>query len=327
MKCTNRFRKIAYILILSLSLSLINCGNLKYDMHYDSNSQLSGFDVLVLDNDNKALPFANDLCVVKGNVKVNSVDLSKAYAGVLFDLNKKEVKYSKEAHTRLNPASLTKVMTALVALEYGTLDKVLTATENVGITESGAQLIGLKAGDTMTLEQALHILLLYSANDVAVMIAENVGGTMGNFIDMMNEEAVRIGATNTHFENPHGLTSEEHYTTAYDLYLILNEAIKYDKFIEIVNSSSYQTSFYDRDGNPKDVSFETTNRYLKGTYPIPDNVNVIGGKTGTTSAAGHCLMLLSRDVSGAPYISVILHSEDSDTLYQEMSGLLEQINK
>ena len=211
--------------------------------------------------------------------------MSQASAAVLFDVNNKKVLYSKNAHERLYPASLTKVMTALVALQNASPDTVLTATDSVKITESGAQLCGLKAGDTMTLDQALHILLMYSANDAAMLIAENIGGSVDHFVEMMNEEAQRLGATNTSFANPHGLSDDNHYTSAYDLYLIFNEAIKYDSFNEIIHMTSYQT------------------------------------------AAGHCLILLSRDTSGAPYISVILNSSASDVLYPEMVQLLEQINK
>lgn len=319
---------MAVFLCGSLLLGMTGCGKLTYDLPYNSNAGLSGFNVVAGESTGTAEPFAADLCVVTGNLTDDErVDMSEATAAVLFDLNNTEVLYSKGAHERLHPASLTKVMTALVALQNGSLDQVLTATNAVNITESGAQLCGLKSGDTMTLSQALHILLMYSANDVAMMIAENIGGSVDNFITMMNDEAARLGATNTHFVNPHGLTAEEHYTTAYDLYLIFNEALKYETFNEIIHMTSYQTTYYDKDGKTKELSFETTNRFLRGHFQAPANVTVIGGKTGTTNAAGHCLMLFSKDTSGAPYISVILRSSSSDTLYAEMIDLLDEINK
>ena len=185
----------------------------------------------------------------------------------------------------------------------------------------------LKPGDTMTLEQALHLLLISSANDVALMIAENIGGTVEHFLEMMNDEAKRLGATNTNFANPHGLTDPDHYTTAYDLYLIFNEAIKYDKFNEIIHMSEYQTIYYDKNGNEKKKTIKTTNRYLRGTVETPENVTIIGGKSGTTMAAGSCLIILSKDAKGSSYISVILHSKNIDELYKEMTTLLEEINK
>ena len=243
-------------------------------------------------------------------------------------LSDTEVLYSKNAHNRMNPASLTKVMTALVALEESTsLDQVLVASDTVKITESGAQLCGLKKGDSMTLDQALRILLIYSANDVANLIAENIGGSVEGFVELMNQKAMSIGATNTNFANPHGLTDENHYTTPYDLYLIFNEAIKYERFTEIIQMTTYQTTYFDANGKEKKVDYKTTNRFLKGDFAPPPNVTVIGGKTGTTNAAGHCLILLSRDSGGAPYISVILRAEKNDYLYQQMIELLGKINK
>jgi D-alanyl-D-alanine carboxypeptidase len=304
------------------------CGSLRYDMDYQTAAKVSSFNVTVGQTDGAAKPFAADLCVVSGDVMDDdAVDMAHAEAAVLFDLNDKEVIYSKNAHERLYPASLTKVMTALVALQNGSLDQQLTATDAVKITESGAQLCGLKSGDTMTLDQALHILLLYSANDVANLIAENIGGSIDNFVVMMNDEAKRLGATNTNFVNAHGLSDDNHYTTPYDLYLIFNEAVKYETFGEIIQMSSYQTTYYDANGKAKDVSYNTTNRFLKGEVQAPSNVNVIGGKTGTTNSAGHCLILLSRDNAGAPYISVILRAENNDYLYQQMTDLLDEINK
>ena len=253
--------------------------------------------------------------------------MSSAEAVALFDVNGRNVIFSKNAHERLHPASLTKVMTALVALQNGSLDQTLTATDSVKITESGAQLCGLKAGDTMTLDQALHILLIYSANDAANLIAENVGGSIEHFVEMMNDEAKRIGATNTNFVNPHGLTDENHYTTAYDLYLIFNEAAKYDTFNEIIQMPEYQTVYYDGKGKEKSVEYKSTNRFVKNEAQAPDKINVIGGKTGTTAAAGHCLILLSKDQSGSPYISVILRGDSTDSVYAKMAELLNEINK
>ena len=322
-------RVMALILCFSVTVSVFaGCGSLKYDMDYQAASKVSSFNVTVGQDTGSASPFAAGLCVVAGdNVDSETVDMSKAEAAVLFDINDKEVLYSKNAHEQLYPASLTKVMTALVALKNGSLDQTLTATDAVKITESGAQLCGLKKGDTMTLDQALHILLMYSANDAANLIAENIGGSVEHFVEMMNEEAKRLGATNTNFANAHGLTDENHYTTPYDLYLIFNEAIKYETFSEIIQMTSYQTTYYDAKGKAKEVNYSTTNRFLKGDFQAPSNVNIIGGKTGTTAAARHCLILLSRDAQGAPYISVILKAETSDDVYMQMADLLDEINK
>lgn len=321
-------KAVSVLLTVSAVMVLSGCGETIYELPYEADSEISSYNVIFREKPGIAQSFASDLCIVTENIMNDeSVDMSQATSAVLFDINNNDVLYAKNAHERLHPASLTKVMTALVALKYGSTDQVLTASNAVNITESGAVLCGLKSGDTMTLNQALHVLLVQSANDAAMLIAENIGGTVENFAEMMNEEAKALGATNTHFVNPHGLTAEGHYTTAYDLYLIFNEAINYDFFQEIIHMNSYQTTYYNKNGEAKSLSVKNSNKFLRDEYQPPSQVSVIGGKTGTTNAAGHCLMLLSRDINGAPYISVIMRSAANDVLYKEMIDLLDEINK
>lgn len=325
MKCINRFLNITLCIIL-LSGSLCACSSKEYSFAYDRNRNNSSFTVAAGLKGQNLEAFASDLCVTVDDVTgETTVDMSQATAAGLFDINDGDVIYAKNVHEKLNPASLTKVLTALCAIKYGNLDDVLTASENVYITESGAVKLGLEAGDTMTLDQALHALMLKSANDVAIMVAEYLAGSVEGFADMMNETAQSLGATNSHFVNPHGLTDPNHYTTVYDLYLICNEAVKYDKFIEIIHTPTYNSVYHDKNGNEKEISLSTTNAYLKNEAFAPDNITVIGGKTGTTSAAGSCLILYSRDQSGNPYISVILQSSDRTVLYREMTELLGEI--
>lgn len=313
-------------LFLSVVLCLSGCGNIEYTMPYTTDMNVSTYDVLSNQKANTAGTFAANLCVVTEDVLNADVDMSQAFGAALFDVNQKEVLFAQNAHEQVHPASLTKVMTAVVALKYGSLDQVLVASPAVNITESGAQLCGLKSGDSMTLDQALHILLVYSANDVAMLIAENIAGSPEAFIEMMNAEARSIGATNTNFMNPHGLTQEHHFTTPYDMYLIFNEAMKYEKFTEIIHMTNYSTVYQDKNGKNKELSVRSTNQFLQGNYEAPAEITVIGGKTGTTNAAGHCLILLSRDISGNPYISVIMRSEARDVLYKEMVDLLDEIS-
>lgn len=329
MKCISDGKRLIALGLSCLTIFLFTgCGGISYDMAYSAEPKISSFDVVPVRNTEKVSSFAESLCVVTGDIMDDeAVDTSQAAAAALFDLNNRDVMYAKNVHGRLYPASLTKIMTALVALQHGSPDQILTATSVVNITETGATLCGVKSGDTMTLDQALHLLLMYSANDAAMLIAENIGGSVEGFVEMMNEEALRLGATNTHFVNPHGLSDDDHYTTAYDLYLIFNEAIKYETFSEIIHMTSYQTTYYDRNGKEKPITVNSTNQFLRGKYAAPESVTVIGGKTGTTNAAKSCLILLSRDVGGAPYISVILKAETVDILYAEMADLLEEINK
>lgn len=323
MKCTN---KPFLTLIIIGAMILTGCSSSKYPMPYTADSGISSFSMVTSERTSSyADSFASKLCVVDSSVNASSIPLTASAAAGLFDIAGKDVIYAKDIHKKMYPASLTKMMTAIVALKNGSLDMILTASSNVKITESGAQVIGLNKGDTLTLEQALNLLLIYSANDVAILIAEGISGSEEAFVELMNREALSIGATNTHFMNAHGLNNEEHYSTPYDMYLIMNEAIQFDKFNEIIHTPEYSTTYYDAQGNPKDVNIKTTNMYLNGTIEMPAGVTVIGGKTGTTSAAGHCLVLLSRDTKSNPFISVVMKSDNREDLYGYMTMLLKQI--
>ena len=333
MRCTSKkksiMRRIALVLaVLFTGSGICGCGSEDYDLHFDKDSSKSAFRFESQDARECAAPFAVDLCIPgEDTVTTSENDIEAGpdsyAAAMLFDLKGKKTLYSKNPYKPLYPASMTKVMTALVALENSDIDRVLTADESCVMTANDVQKIGLKAGDTMTLDQALHILLIYSANDVANLIAVNLGGSVEGFAQMMNDKAVSLGATNSHFMNPSGLQDDDHYTTPYDMYLIFNEAINYGKFIEIIGMSEYSTVYHDKSGN--DVSFEceTTNRYLKGQYNPPQAATVIGGKTGSTLAAGTCLVLLSKDSSGNSFISVVMKANGVDVLYSKTNKLLE----
>ncbi|MDO4292005.1 MAG: D-alanyl-D-alanine carboxypeptidase family protein [Eubacteriales bacterium] len=326
MKCTSK-KVLALLAALTVAVSASGCGEETFAFSYDPDYSVSSFRVVGESSFETADAFASGLCVVNGDVAVDDsvVDMSEATAAGLFDLNRHTVLYAKNIHERLAPASLTKLMTAVVALKNGNPDDVITVSANVNNLESGAVVCGLKEGDRLTLNQALHALLIKSANDAAIAIAEHIGGSVEGFAELMNEEAARIGATNSHFVNPHGLTADDHYVTAYDMYLIFNEAINYSVINDIIRMTSYETVYTDKNGAEKKLSFTNSNQYLAGNYTPPETVSVVGGKTGTTNAAGNCLILLAKDTAGNPYIAVILRSKERAILYEEMSGLLGQI--
>ena len=141
---------------------------------------------------------------------------------------------------------------------------------------------------------------------------------------MMNEEAARIGATNTHFVNPHGLHDKNHYTTAYDLFLIFQECLKYDKFRELIDIDYYSTVFHDKNGEIRAIEVPSTDNYVMGYVNPPAKVRVIGGKTGTTDQAGSCLIILSKNSDNREFVSVILGAPDHNNLYIFMNRLLRQ---
>lgn len=329
MKCTSKVYKIFTICFLVI-LFTTGCSGEKIPLAYNPEGSVSAYRFeksgSASGEAGKAEAFAADLCLAdEKTLSSDAVNLSEALSGVLCDVNQNRIIYAKEENMQLAPASLTKVLTAYVALKHSQLDMVLTASENVKITESGATLMGLEPGDKMTMDQALHALLMQSANDAAILIAENISGSKEEFAELMNKEAKALGATNSNFKNPHGLTEDGHYSCAYDMYLIFQAVMEYPEFTQIIHQDTYETIYHNAEGNPKEYTCSTTNLFLRGDYSAPDGITVIGGKTGTTAAARNCLVLLSKDSSGNPYVSVILNCSERQFLYQEMTDLLGEI--
>ncbi len=293
----------------------------------NSFNAFSEFDnTLISKEDQRAEGFAQNLCVVTKDVDLDSVSLDDNQAGVLLNLNDKKVLYAKGAYNKVYPASITKIMTAMLALKYGNMDDTVTISQENVTLESGSQVAGFQAGDQVTMDQLLHCLLVYSANDAASAIAEHVGGTTDKFVEMMNSFAAELGCTGTHFTNPHGLQDENHYTTPYDIYLMLKEALNFPEFTDITQMSSYTVTYKHSDGSDASVTLSATDHYLTGEATAPKDVTILGGKTGTTDKAGNCLALLSQNAYGKPFISIVMGASSKDVLYQEMTSLLQNIN-
>ena len=273
----------------------------------------------------KAEPFAADLCVSDGDVDNSAISLNGSEKGALFNVEKKQVMFGEQMFEKVYPASITKIMTAILAVKYGNMDDTVTITEEDITLEEGSQMVGFAAGDTVTMDELFHGLLVYSGNDCAMAIARHVGGTVEQFVEMMNNEARSLGATGTHFISPHGLHNENHYTTVYDIYLMLNEALTYPYFVETMQLGNYTIS-YQRGEETLTTRLDATDHYLTGEESAPNGVTVLGGKTGTTSAAGSCLAILSQNRYGEPYISIVMKALNKIYLYQDMNTLLAQIN-
>ncbi len=251
-----------------------------------------------------------------------------ATASLLINRTDNQVIYADDIYQRMYPASLTKLITALVALEQeANLEDIVTVSHNASnITESGAKLAGLKEGDKIDLESLLNIVLIYSANDASIALAEHVSGSEEVFAEEMNKTSKRLGAVHSHSINSHGLHDDEQYTTAYDMYLIINELLGYEEFVSIINKSSVTASHKDAEGTIITNEYKNTNRYLLEKAKAPENITVIGGKTGTTSRAGNCLSLYSVDNNGKEYISIVMEARGGDSLYRQMTYLLDMVD-
>lgn len=272
--------------------------------------------------------FAQKLCVSsQGNVDcIKNAQLEEGQKGLLFSLSNHKVLYANGIYDKVYPASITKIMTAMLALQSGKLNDTVTITQDNVTLEDGSQVCGFVAGDQVTLDQLLHCLLVYSGNDAASAIAEYVGGNTENFVQMMNDYAAKLGCTGTHFSNPHGLQDENHYTTPYDIYLMLNEAFTYPEFTEITELPSYTVTYTGSDGTEKSTTLTATDHYLTGEATAPKDVTILGGKTGTTEVAGNCLAILTQNAYGKTFVSIVMGADTKELLYQEMNSLLQNIN-
>lgn len=327
MKCTNKWR----ILLPVVAVALLFCGCSKDDTTlenaYNVFDTSTKYGITKTGNLQSAEFFAKDLCVTEDeNIGLEDTTESVAEGAGLFRLNEKEAVYKKNIYERLYPASTTKILTALIALEESNLDDVVTVSANAANQASDSSVCGLKEGDQISMRDLLYGLMMRSGNDAAIAIAEHISGSSEEFAVLMNAKAQSLGATNSHFVTPNGLHDEDHYTTVYDMYLIMNAAVQNETFVEILQTASYTSSYTDAAGNPVTQDWATTNKYLMGTEAVPEGVTVIGGKTGTTGEAKYCLVQYNQNASGEPMISIVFKADCRDNMYLLMSEILKNFS-
>jgi D-alanyl-D-alanine carboxypeptidase (penicillin-binding protein 5/6) len=267
--------------------------------------------------------FAKNLCVTDDiDYGTDQVDSSMAGGAGVFNVSTKEVVYSQNLFGKLYPASTTKILTACIIIKNCDLKDKVTASKEAleGLTNSSK--CGLAAGDELTVEQLLYGLMLESGNDAANVLAEYYAGSIDAFAEKMNAEALALGATGSHFANANGLPDDDHYTTVYDMYLIFQEAIQQQTFVDIIRTDSYDASYTNAGGGAVNVTWKNTNYYLNGSATAPDGITVIGGKTGTTNAAGYCLVLYSTNSKGEDIISIVFKADGRSDLYSLMNQIL-----
>ena len=269
----------------------------------------------------KLLPIILLFCLLLSSLGLPALaleepELSSSYA-VLMDAATGRIFYQKDADAKAYPASLTKVMTVLVAVEavergeFSLTDSVTASdTRLEGMVDDGST-AGIVPGETMPLQDLLYCALLASANEACNVIAEHIGGSVDAFVEMMNTRAEELGCTGTHFANTHGLPDENHYTTAHDIALIYREAISHDLFAEISGTVSYSVA----PTNVSDVrELSNTNSLINQNatfYPGYYYEYAKDGKTGHTSAAGYCLVS-SAEKNGVHVIAAVLGGQAND---------------
>lgn len=228
-------------------------------------------------------------------------------SAILIEKDSGKILYSVNENEKMYPASTTKVLTAIIAIENLPLDKKLTASYNAIMSiPAGYSNAAIQIGESLTVKELLEVFLVHSANEAGYILAEDISGSISEFANLMNKKAEKIGCKNTHFTNPSGLHDENHYTTAYDLALIARYCMKNETFRKIVSMSSCTIAATDK---YEERYFKNTNEMLnpKSEYY---NENIIGIKTGYTRQAQNCLISAIQK-NGIELISVVLGSPAS----------------
>lgn len=227
-----------------------------------------------------------------------------ADSGIVMDVQSGTILYEKNIDKKEYPASITKVMTAMLALENSSLDETVTYSQNALNLESGASNIGIVVGEKLTMEESLYAILLMSANEACNGVAEHIAGSIENYVKMMNDRAKELGCTGTHFANTNGLWQKDHYTTAHDMALIAREAFKNPEFAKITGTKRYNIP----KTNKSKIGHACHNHHgmlLAGDYPQYVYEYCVGGKTGYTNKCRYTLVTYAKK-NGMTLVSVIM---------------------
>ena len=222
---------------------------------------------------------------------------------VLMDANTGMILYESGGHDIMYPASITKIMTALIVLEQieDLSERVFFSERAVYTTPRHTSNIAMNARETLSVYEALYGMMLESANEVSLALAEHVSGSIEAFVDLMNRRAISLGAYNTYFVNPSGLPGEGHVTTAYDFAIIMREAVRHPMFVDIRSTVRFDIPPTER--QPLVRALLNTDRLIRSDPLF--NESVVGGKTGFTSVAGHTLVTYARQGDRRLIVSVL----------------------
>lgn len=248
----------------------------------------------------------------------NGPDVS-AKSAIVMEASTGLILYEKNIHKKNYPASTTKLMTTLLALENSSMDDIVTfSRDSVFNIERGSSHIGIDVGEKLTMENSLYGIMLASANEVSYAVAEHISGSVDEFANLMNKRAKELGCQNTNFINPHGLFDEKHYTSAYDLALISKELLKYDSFREITSTTNYVIP---------PTNIQKQSRPIYNHHKMVRNTSyhydgAFGGKTGFTQLARYNLATFaSRD--NMDLICIIMNEDNGQAQYTDTKKLLD----
>ena len=242
----------------------------------------------------------------------------QAESAILIDAATGQILYQKNMNQKAYPASITKILTGMVALEKGDLSqKIIMSEEAVFSIDRASAHIALDVDEEITLEQALFALSIASANEAANGIAESIGGDVASYADLMNKTAAEAGAQNTNFTNPNGLHDDNHYTTAYDMARITAAALKLPRFVEIFGTEKYDIPPTNK--QPETRMMWSRNRFINGGFPYE---GILMSKTGWTQEAQHTLVTAAKR-GERTFVAVIMKSARSSDIWKDTAALFD----
>ena len=293
------FKKLNTVILMILLIIPLICNNVYAEVDDDE----VNYNDIVFDE--------NDLEVSAEPVEEPAIS---SRAAVVIDRKTGLVLYEKNSNDVRKMASTTKIMTAIVVLENTTdLSEIVTVSKKAASV--GGSFLGLRSNDKISINDLLYGLMLKSGNDTAIALAEAVGGSVEGFAELMNNKAQELGLENTHFVTPHGLDSEEHYTTAYELAKLANYALDNEKFLEIVGTKNYTVT-----ASGRSINVSNGNEllgYFGGVY---------GVKTGFTNGANRCLVTACKR-GDIDVISVVLGADTKTIRTKDSINILNYVFK
>lgn len=321
-----KIRAAFVIGILILACTISGCGrktqpvSCAYNMVFNDNTLTDSIVAF-------AKGFSSDVAVIPVDMP-NSEDSFwiNGESALLININSSEVLFSKNPHLMQYPASTTKVMTAMVALDNKKEDLHIMG-EEIDIKVENAVVCDYRKGDIVPFDIILHGALLRSGNDAAAALAMCAADSIDDFCKMMNDKALQLGATHTHYVNPNGLFESEQVITPYDLYLIFNEAIKNKTYVKTISRKSYQNVFKRITPYKEykiNAEYISTNPFFLGDAVAPGHVNIIGGNSGYTSEAGRHYVILCES-AGEQYIALVMNTASRTELNMDLEYLLSLI--
>ena len=340
----NRKTYVAFLLIVTLLATVLcGCGGTKEDTElmgsYAASDNVINYDVGAMQEATFS-PFLSEwfICDITEsmmNTEYVFDEEKPKTKGAAFVINRStnELLFGYNMLTNVYPASITKLLTTLVVLQNCDLKETVTIDEFVAAQKRGS-VTELNEGDVITVYNLLVLLLTNSANNAAMALARHVAGTEEAFVEKMNQAIDDLGVNNTNFCNSSGLHDEKHMTTAYDMYIVYQECTKYPAFREIMKLTEGEYDYTNANGERTFRPYFTTNCFKASkerekqadskTYPLPAGFHVLGGKTGTTTHAGYCLILHVSNAEGTEFILGAFHCESEEKLYTKLTELMER---